>query len=155
MVFQGVPWTLNFIISYRWGKRLHRDIETSAISARCQLLGNKSHHSLYDIWEVLYKQCPVLKVTSFTYIKTFATWKHTKALDSKPLCQHPAYNKFSVLDGRTQFPMKNTGEEHNRDQFQRPSRSRNGDGLDPTSITRQALNWNPQGKRRRGRPTTT
>ena len=26
---------------------------------------------------------------------------------------------------------------------------------DPTSITRQALDWNPQGKRRRGRPTTT
>ena len=25
----------------------------------------------------------------------------------------------------------------------------------PTSITRQALDWNPQGKRRRGRPTTT
>ena len=26
---------------------------------------------------------------------------------------------------------------------------------DPISITRQALNWNPQGKRRQGRPTTT
>ena len=25
----------------------------------------------------------------------------------------------------------------------------------PTSITRQALDWNPQGKHRRGRPTTT
>jgi len=27
------------------------------------------------------------------------------------------------------FQMKNSGEEHNRDQFQRPSRSGNGDGL--------------------------
>ena len=35
------------------------------------------------------------------------TWKHTKAL----------------------FPIKNSGEEHNIDQFQRPSRSGNGGGL--------------------------
>ena len=54
------------------------------------------------------------------FVIRFETWKHTKALDSKlQVVWTPAYHKSSVLDGLTPFPMKNSGEERNRDQFQR------------------------------------
>ena len=58
------------------------------------------------------------------------TRKHTKALASKLQVFVNTYDISSVLYGLTLFPMKNSGKERNRDQFQKLSRSGNGGGLD-------------------------
>ena len=85
---------------------------------------------------------------------------HQSTRLKSPFLRTPAYDKSSVLDGRTQFP----NEELWRRTQQRPIpeaiKERKwrwvGHTLrrDLTSLTKQALDWNTQEKRRRGRPTT-
>ena len=60
-----------------------------------------------------------------------------------------------IRQGLTLFPIKNSGEERNRDQFHIPSRSGNGGGLGtPYNGTQWASQYLNR-KHRRGRPTTT
>jgi len=90
------------------------------------------------------------------------TWKHTKALDHK---LQVFVNTCLRQILHIRWPDRISNEELWRRTKQRPLpeaiKERKwrwvGHTLrrDQTNITRQALDWNPQGKRRRGRPTTT
>ena len=61
-------------------------------------------------------------------------------------------------DGLTKYQIKSSGRKPNRKKKALQSRGENGARLathsskDPTNTTKQALDYNPQGKRRQGRP---